>query len=36
MGMTYFNANVDIDEDDLFTEVTYGYTGVFVGLHLGY
>ncbi|MCP4767607.1 MAG: hypothetical protein GY875_15200 [Gammaproteobacteria bacterium] len=36
LGLTYFDANVDIDDDDEVTEVSYGYTGAFVGLHFGF
>ena len=36
MGITYFDANVDIDDDDEVTEVRYGYSGLFLGLHFGF
>ena len=35
-GLTYFDANVDIDEDDELTEVVYRYNGAFIGLHVGF
>ena len=35
LGLTYFDANVDVDDEDLFSEVSYAYSGVFVGLHFG-
>ena len=33
LGLTHFDANVDIDDDDEVTEVSYGYNGAFVGMH---
>ena len=36
LGLTYFDANVDIDDDEEVTEVSYGYNGAFVGLHFGF
>ena len=36
MGITHFDANIDVDEDDLLTEVSYGYRGVFIGAHFGF
>ena len=36
IGLTYFDANVDIDEDDELTEVVYRYNGAFIGLHVGF
>ena len=35
-GLTYFNADVEIDDDDEETEITYGYIGLSIGLHLGF
>ena len=36
LGISYFDAEVDIDDSVEFTEVSYGYTGVFLGLHIGF
>jgi len=36
IGLTYFNAEVDINDDDYFTEVSYAYTGAFLGIHAGF
>ncbi|MCP4874568.1 MAG: hypothetical protein GY896_03710 [Gammaproteobacteria bacterium] len=36
LGMTYFDANVEIDDDDELSDVSYGYTGLFMGLHFGF
>jgi hypothetical protein len=36
LGITYFDANVDIDDDDEVTEISYGYNGAFAGFHLGF
>ena len=36
LGLTYFDASVDIDDDDELTEVVYRYNGAFIGLHLGF
>jgi len=36
LGLTFFDANVEIDDDDDVTDVSYGYNGAFVGLHLGF
>ncbi len=36
LGMTYFDADVEIDDDDELTDVSYGYTGLFLGLHFGF
>jgi hypothetical protein len=33
-GITYFNAEVNIDEEDLKTEVDYGYDGILLGLDI--
>lgn len=36
LGITYFDAEVDIDDGEEFTEISYGYTGAFLGLHIGF
>ena len=36
LGITYFDADIDIDDDDEITEVSYGYSGAFLGLHFAY
>jgi hypothetical protein len=36
LGLTYFDADVDINDDDEFTEISYAYTGAFIGLHIGF
>ena len=33
-GIQYFNASVTIDDDDLKTDVSYRFDGVFLGLAL--
>ena len=33
LGLTHFDADIDVDDDDEVTEVLYGYSGAFVGLH---
>ena len=35
LGLSYFDAQVDIDDDDDLTEVVYSYSGAFIGLHIG-
>jgi len=35
MGLTYFDANVTIEDDTDKQEVAYGYNGAFIGLHVG-
>lgn len=35
-GIQYFNASVTIDDDDLKTDVSYGFDGAFLGLALNY
>jgi hypothetical protein len=35
LGLTYFSADVEIDEADELTEVSYAYNGVFLGIHVG-
>jgi hypothetical protein len=34
-GITYFSAEVDIREPDELLEISYGYDGLFLGLHFG-
>jgi hypothetical protein len=34
-GITYFSAEVDVREPDEILEISYGYDGLFVGLHFG-
>lgn len=36
VGLTYFNADVTIDDETDITDVSYGYTGAFLGLHIGF
>jgi len=36
LGLTYFDADVDVDDEELFAEVSYAYSGVFLGLHFGF
>jgi hypothetical protein len=33
LGVTYFDATVDIDDGKTLNEVTYGYSGVYAGMH---
>lgn len=33
LGLTYFDADIDINEKDERTEINYGYDGLFIGLH---
>lgn len=33
LGLTYFNAAVTIDDEAIKTDIGYGYTGVFGGIH---
>jgi hypothetical protein len=33
LGLTHFDANIDVDEDDALTEVSYSYRGAFIGVH---
>lgn len=35
-GITYFSANVSVDETDVRTDIAYGFDGVFLGLYLGF
>ena len=34
LGITYFNAHVDIDDEEIKTEVSYGFSGAFLGMAL--
>lgn len=34
LGITYFDADVEIDDDDEVTDISYGYNGAFIGLHV--
>ena len=34
IGLRYFNADFDVDKDDLRTEVNYSFDGLFIGLSL--
>jgi len=36
MGITYFNADVRIDDETDVTDVSYGYTGAFIGMHFAF
>ena len=36
LGWTYFESNIDYDDDDEFIKAKYGYTGLFLGLHVGF
>ena len=36
LGMTYFNADVKIDDETELTEIAYGYTGAFIGMHFAF
>ena len=36
LGITYFNAAVTIDDEAVKTDIGYGYTGVFVGVHFSF
>ena len=33
-GLKYFNAEFDVNQDDVRSEVSYGFDGVFAGLSL--
>jgi hypothetical protein len=33
LGLSYFDADIDINEKDERTEINYGYDGLFIGLH---
>jgi hypothetical protein len=34
LGITYFSARVDIDDEEIETEVSYGFSGAFLGMAL--
>jgi len=34
--MTYFNADVNIDDETELTEISYGYNGAFIGMHFAF
>jgi hypothetical protein len=36
MGITYFDADVSIDDVADITDISYGYTGAFIGAHFGF
>jgi hypothetical protein len=36
LGLTYFDAEVDINDKDEITEISYGYTGAFIGVYFGF
>jgi hypothetical protein len=36
MGMTYFDADVTIDDESDVTDVSYGYDGALIGLHFAF
>ena len=33
LGLSYFDADIDINEKDERTEINYGYDGLFIGVH---
>ncbi len=35
LGLTYFSAEVEVREPDELLEISYGYDGLFLGLHFG-
>ena len=35
-GLTYFNANITIEDDKDKQEIAYGYDGAFIGVHVGF
>jgi hypothetical protein len=35
LGLTYFSADIDVEDNDELIEVSYGYDGIFVGLQFG-
>jgi hypothetical protein len=35
-GVSYFDAGLDIDDEDVLTEIRYGFDGVFAGLDLSF
>jgi hypothetical protein len=36
LGITYFNAAVTVDDEAVKTDIGYGYTGVFAGMHFAF
>ena len=36
LGITYFNASISIEDETSVKDITYGYTGGFIGMHFGY
>jgi len=36
LGITSFDTSVQVDEDDEITDVQYGYSGLFAGVHVGF
>ncbi len=36
IGFSYFDAEVDVNDEDYFTEVSYAYNGAFLGIHAGF
>jgi hypothetical protein len=36
LGVTYFDADVVVDDSDQRIDVNYGYDGLFLGLHFGF
>lgn len=36
LGVTYFDADIEIKNDNVLTEVSYGYNGGFLGVHFGF
>lgn len=36
MGITYFTSSIDIDDEEIKTEVSYGFSGAFLGLALSF
>lgn len=36
LGMTYFNADVTIDDETEVTDISYGYSGAFFGMHFAF
>lgn len=36
MGLTYFNASINVDDENELSEIFYGYNGGFIGMHFGF
>ena len=36
LGMTYFDADVTIDDENDVMDVSYGYDGALIGLHFAF